>query len=279
MSTEAMELAMAEHDHHDGNRVGKDRELGDDPASGNSTGPAAEEVSEYPEKSQVGGLKGLVEALLFVSGEPLSVDRLVGVVEGASRAELKEAIHTLQAEYGVEGRGLQIVEVAGGFQITSRADCAPWIKRLDKAKAAAKLSRSAMETLAMVAYKQPLVRAEIEQIRGVDTAGVLKTLLDRHLIRIVGRKDIPGRPIMYGTTKQFLQAFGLKDLGGLPALRDLKELGEGEEPVFPQEGRGFGAILGGAPESVQEGPTEEYGGESPGMMTEARLDSTPQPVA
>lgn len=276
MSTEAIELAMAEKD---GMRVEKGKESGGDPASGNSSHPLAEDVSESPGKSQVGGLKGIVEALLFVSGEPLSLDRLVGVVEGASRVELKEAVRALQADYAVEGRGLQIVEVAGGFQITSRADCAPWIKRLDKAKAGAKLSRSAMETLAMVAYKQPLVRAEIEQIRGVDTAGVLRTLLDRHLIRIVGRKDIPGRPIMYGTTKQFLQAFGLKDLASLPALRDLKELGEGEEPLFPQEGRGFEALLGGVSETVQEGSVEEYGGESTGMMTEARLDSTAQPVA
>jgi segregation and condensation protein B len=90
-----------------------------------------------------------------------------------------------------------------------------------------------METLAIVAYKQPLVRAEMEQIRGVDTAGVLKTLLDRRLIRIVGRKDIPGRPIMYGTTKQFLQAFGLKDLASLPALRDIKDLKEAEQFILP----------------------------------------------
>ncbi len=179
------------------------------------------------------GLKGIVEALLFASGEPLSVDRLLGVVEGVSRTELKDALDALQADYAAEGRGLQIVEVAGGFQITTRADCAPWIKRLEKAKAGAKLSRSAMETLAMIAYKQPVVRAEIEEIRGVDTAGVLRTLLDRRLIRIVGRKDVPGRPIMYGTTKQFLQAFGLKDLGDLPALRDLKELKEPEQLVQP----------------------------------------------
>ena len=200
MSKEAPELTMAEHDHHDGNG-----------------------------HSSLSGLKGIVEALLFASGEPLSVDRLLGVVEGASRTELKDALHALQVDYAVEGRGLQIAEVAGGFQITTRADCAPWIKRLEKAKTGAKLSRSAMETLAIIAYKQPSVRSEIEQIRGVDTAGVLKTLLDRRLIRIVGRKDIPGRPIMYGTTKEFLQAFGLKDLADLPALRDITALKEAEQ--------------------------------------------------
>ncbi len=179
------------------------------------------------------GLTGIVEALLFVSSEPISVDRLHGVVEGVSRVEILSALRMLQEDYAAEGRGLQVVEVAGGFQIVTSPDCAPWVKRLEKAKAGAKLSRSAMETLAIIAYKQPLVRAEMEQIRGVDSAGVLKTLLDRRLIRIVGRKDIPGRPIMYGTTKQFLQAFGLKDLADLPALRDIKDLKDAEPFILP----------------------------------------------
>jgi len=178
--------------------------------------------------SPLSGLKGILEAILFVSGEPLSVDRMLGVVEGVAREELMSALRALQADYAAEGRGLQLVEVAGGFQMTTRPDCAPWIKRLEKAKEGARLSRSAMETLAIVAYKQPAVRAEIEQIRGVDSAGVLKTLLERRMVRIVGRKDAPGRPIMYGTTRQFLQAFGMKDLSDLPALRDIKELKEAE---------------------------------------------------
>lgn len=197
------------------------------------TTAATEETGLERNGSPLSGLKGIVEAVLFVSGEPLSMDRLQGVMEGISRAELMSALRAIQADYAAEGRGLQVVEIAGGFQIATRPDCAPWIKRLEKAKAGARLSRSAMETLAIVAYKQPLVRAEIEQIRGVDTAGVLKTLLERRLIRIVGRKDVPGRPIMYGTTKQFLQAFGLKDLAGLPALRDLKDLKEAEQFILP----------------------------------------------
>jgi segregation and condensation protein B len=197
-------------------------------------GFAADTAEQQDERCGTLAVKSVVEALLFVSGEPLSVQRLLGVIEGVSRSQLLASLRSLQAEYAAEGRGLQVVEVAGGFQITTRADCASWIKRLEKARAGSKLSRSAMETLAIIAYKQPLVRAEIEEIRGVDTAGVLRTLLDRRVIRIVGRKDIPGRPIMYGTTKQFLQAFGLKDLSELPALRDLKELGEPEQAVFPE---------------------------------------------
>lgn len=210
------------HGHAGGHGPGK--------GNGHHEGSVAEPGAGYGEKAEspLSGLKGILEAILFVSGEPLSVDRLLGVVEGVSRAELMSNLRALQADYATEGRGLQLVEVAGGFQVTTRPDCAPWIKRLERAKEGAKLSRSAMETLAIVAYKQPVVRAEVEQIRGVDSTGVLQTLLERRLLRIVGRKDAPGRPIMYGTTRQFLQAFGLKDLSDLPALRDIKELKEAE---------------------------------------------------
>ena len=218
MNTETGGVAIADHER----------------PSAHSNGHASEpETMTAAGIGDVNGLKGIVEALLFVSGEPLTIDRLVLVAEGASRAEVHLAMRMLQEDYAADGRGLQIVEIAGGYQIGTRADCAAWIKRLEKAKTAARLSRSAMETLAIIAYKQPLVRAEIEQIRGVDTAGVLRTLLDRRLIRIIGRKDIPGRPIMYGTTKQFLQAFGLKDLSDLPALRDIKDLGEPDRLVLP----------------------------------------------
>jgi segregation and condensation protein B len=117
----------------------------------------------------------------------------------------------------------------------TKPDFAPWLKRLDKAKAAQKLSRSALESLAIIAYKQPLVRAEIEEIRGVETSGVLRTLLERKLVRIVGRKEVPGRPIMYGTTKFFLEHFGLQDITQLPPLREFKELGEAEQALLPME--------------------------------------------
>ncbi len=214
------------HGHADGNGHDKGNRDGDRDVDGH----VADASVGYAEttESPLSGLKDILEAILFVSGEPLSEARMLGVVEGVAREELMSALRALQADYAAEGRGLQLVEVAGGFQITTRPDCAPWIKRLERAKEGARLSRSAMETLAIVAYKQPAVRAEIEQIRGVDSAGVLKTLLERRLVRIVGRKDAPGRPIMYGTTRQFLQAFGLKDLSNLPALRDIKELKEAE---------------------------------------------------
>lgn len=174
-------------------------------------------------------LKGMLEALFFVCHEPLSLERLVSVLGDISKTELRQALQDLTEDYDREGRGLQVVERAGGFQIVTRPDYAPWIKRLDKAKAVPKLSRSALETLAIVAYRQPLVRAEIEEIRRVETAGVLRTLLERKLIRIVGRKDVPGRPILYGTTKDFLKQFGLRDLSELPPLREIKELGDSDQ--------------------------------------------------
>jgi segregation and condensation protein B len=171
-------------------------------------------------------IKGILEALLHVSHEPLTLDKLVSIFEGQPKVIVQNALRALQHDYDQEGRGLKIAELSGGFVMVTRPDCAPWIARLAKAKPTPKVSRSALETLAIVAYRQPLVRSEIEQIRGVETSGVLRTLLDQKLLRIVGRKDVPGRPMMYGTTKQFLQRFGLKDLKDLPPLREFKELGE-----------------------------------------------------
>lgn len=181
-------------------------------------------------------LKGIIESLLYVSIEPLTVEKITSVLAGPPKVVVNNAIRALQQDYDQEGRGLHIVELAGGFAMVTRADCAPWITRLHKVKASAKVSRSAMETLAIIAYKQPIVRAEIEQIRGVETSGVLRTLLDQKLIRMVGRKDIPGRPIMYGTSKVFLQRFGLRDLRDLPPLREFNELGQGDSPdLFSDE--------------------------------------------
>lgn len=196
-----------------------------DPSNGN--GADRQEALEMRE------LKALLEALLFVSPEPVSVDRLVAVLGEVTKAEVGEALGLLREDFDREGHGLQVVEIAGGFQLRTRPDYGPWIKRLERAKASPKLSRSALETLAIIAYKQPIVRSEIEHIRGVETSGVLRTLLERKLVRLVGRKDVPGRPILYGTTKYFLQHFGLRDLAELPPLREFKDLGESEQPFLP----------------------------------------------
>jgi len=173
-------------------------------------------------------IKATFEALLFVSHDPLTMEKLASVIEGVPKATLKIIMQTLQAEYEQLGRGLQVTEVAGGFVMVTRPEQSAAIKRLSKAKPTSKLSRSALETLAIVGYKQPITRSEIEKIRGVETSGVLRTLLDQKLIRIFGRQEVPGRPILYGTSKQFLQRFGLRDLRDLPPLKELKELGNSE---------------------------------------------------
>ncbi len=193
-------------------------------------------------------VKAILESLLFVCHEPISLDRLTMVITGLAKAEVAQALRSLQQDYDLDGRGLRIVELAGGYQIITRPDCAPWVKRLEKVKTAPKLSRSALETMSIIAYKQPVVRSEIEAIRGVETSGVLRTLLDRRLVRMVGRKDVPGRPILYGTTKLFLQQFGLRDLADLPPLRDIKDLGEPELPFSAPEAEAMALAV---PDPVQ----------------------------
>lgn len=184
----------------------------------------------------MGELQSILEALLFVSSEPLSVARLVAVMGNVPKVDVEEALRHLGHALEQDERGVRLAVVAGGYRLVTRLDYAPWIKRLDKAKTSAKLSRSALESLAIIAYKQPLVRSEVEEIRGVETSGVLRTLLERKLVRIVGRKEVPGRPIMYGTTKFFLEHFGLSDLSQLPPLREFKELGEAEQALLPMDG-------------------------------------------
>ena len=180
-------------------------------------------------------LKAILEAILFLSPEPVPVARLMSIVGTVSKAEVVQALEILSHDLDQPGRGIQLVQVAGGYRLVTKQEYGLWLKRMEKAKTTQKLSRSALESLAIIAYKQPLVRAEIEEIRGVETSGVLRTLCERKLVRIVGRKDVPGRPIMYGTTKFFLGHFGLQDLSQLPPLREFKELGESEQSLLPIE--------------------------------------------
>ena len=186
-----------------------------------------------PTLSDMRALKGILEALLFVTAEPIPVTRFLALLGAVTKQDVDQALASLAQDYEQEGRGLQLAEVAGGYRIVTKAEFAPWLKRLEKVKSPSKLSRSALESLAIIAYKQPIVRAEVEQIRGVETSGVIRTLLERKLVRIVGRKEEPGRPIMYGTTKFFLEHFGLRDLSQLPPLREFKQLGESEQAMLP----------------------------------------------
>ena len=166
------------------------------------------------------GLKGAVETLLFVSDAPVRVGELVDVFAGMVGAEAVEGVLAdLMAEY--EGRPLQVQKVAEGYRLATRPEYALWIRRYLKRASHAMLSASALETLAVVAYRQPVTRAELEEIRGVDCTAVLRTLLDKRLVRIVGRRQVLGRPMVYGTTRTFLEHFGLPSLTDLPKLKEL----------------------------------------------------------
>jgi segregation and condensation protein B len=165
-------------------------------------------------------IKPILESIIFVSDTPVQLETLVEILPESSKEAILEGIHRIQKEYEEDFRGLELVEVAGGYQFRTKPRWAAWIQRLKKAKAV-KLSRSALETLAMVAYRQPIIRPEIEAIRGVDSGWVLRTLLEKGLIKVMGRKDIPGRPIVYGTTQAFLELFSLNTLSDLPTLREI----------------------------------------------------------
>jgi segregation and condensation protein B len=163
--------------------------------------------------------KSLIEALLFVSGEPISLKELQRITEFTS-GEIEYLLQELMADYRNRESGLEIVQVAEGYQMVTRPEYADWIKKF-KSTPSPKLSMAALETLAVIAYRQPVTKAEIEQLRGVNSDGVIKNLLERRLVKIVGKKETPGRPLLYGTTKEFLMFFGLKDLTELPTLREL----------------------------------------------------------
>ena len=174
-------------------------------------------------------LKSAIEALLFVSGTPLSADRLKGVFEEATADQIEAQLQTLRQEYDGRSAGIMLAEVAGGYQLATRPENAAWIRKFKSVKVSAKLSKAALETLAIVAYKQPITRSEVEAIRGVNIGGIMRNLMERRLVKIVGKKDVPGKPMLYGTTLEFLQYFGLKDLSALPTLKEFQELEAGEE--------------------------------------------------
>jgi segregation and condensation protein B len=165
----------------------------------------------------------ILEALLFVSEAPLSPERIEEMLEAKSKSEVTRLLAELQERCRKEDRGVVLLEVAGGYRLVTKPEFAPWVQRLRGTKPA-KLSKAALETLAIIAYKQPITKPEIEAIRGVMIDGVLKTLVERDLIRILGRKPEVGRPILYGSSRAFLEYFGFKDLSELPTLREIEAL-------------------------------------------------------
>jgi segregation and condensation protein B len=202
-----------------------------------------EQVPGEVEAVDEAGLGAVIESMLLASGAPVPLARLVEALDGPDRREVAAALRSLGASYERDGRGLRLVYVAGGYQLRSAPEHARWVRRLLGGRPP-RLSRPLLETLAIVAYRQPCTRPEIEAIRGVDADAVLASLVERRLIRILGRKDAPGRPILYGTTKDFLEVFDLPDLQALPPLG---ELGDGAEALVAR------AEAAGAPAASDDG--------------------------
>ena len=166
-------------------------------------------------------IKPILESLLFVSESPVRLETLIEILPESNKETILEGIHWIETEYEDSSKGLELVEIAGGYQFRTKPKWAEWVNRLKKTKPV-KLSPSALETLAIIAYRQPIIRPAIEEIRGVDSGWVLRTLLEKGLIKITGRKDLPGRPIIYGTAKAFLELFGLNTLSDLPTLKEIQ---------------------------------------------------------
>jgi segregation and condensation protein B len=181
-------------------------------------------------------LKFIIESFLFVSEEPLTLEKMKTALPSTDAKAIKEALQTLQYEYDHRPGSIGLVEVAGGYQLRTRPEYAEWVRKIIQ-PSGQRLSPAALETLAIIAYKQPIMRSDIEHIRGVDAGGILRMLLDRKLIKIQGRKEIPGRPLIYATTRHFLEIFGLRDIKDLPAPKEISDLGKpaggAPETTFP----------------------------------------------
>lgn len=203
-------------------------------------------------------LKAIIENLLLASDKPVSADSLAQtLLNGGDKTELRAALEELQQDFA--DKPLQIVEVADGFQLCTRPEFADWVRKYLKLDKTFRLSQPALDTLSIVAYKQPITRAEVDEVRGVDSSGVFRTLLEKKIVAPAGRKDVPGKPIMYRTTQKFLDYFGLKDLSELPTLDDFGE-GEIEGEAGPEQAE----IEFGSPASVGETPQgDPAGGEEP----------------
>jgi segregation and condensation protein B len=208
-------------------------------------------------------LKLIIEAFLFASDKPITANEIHSWVPGATFPDVKHALEELLTDYDTMGRSFSLKQVALGYQFRTKAEYAPYVLQMLKTSPA-RLSHAAFETLAIIAYKQPILRQEIERLRGVDVGGILRTLLEKDLIRIMGRKNLPGKPLIYGTTKRFLEVFDLENINSLPKLKEIKDLVSNEEQTEPI--------------SEEEGQTEESGEENTGSEQDrVQPETTPTP--
>ena len=217
--------------------------------------------SQLPAQSSA-ELKAIVEALIFASPDPLTLKAICKVLDSEPKEDVHAALAALKQDYERPG-GLQLVEVAGGYQIVTRSDLHEWVRRLFHERSTQRLTVQGLETLAVIAYKQPITALEIGEIRGVNASGVLNTLLERHLIKIVGRKPVVGRPFMYATTREFLIRFGLNDLSDLPRVEDMAEALGLEAPLLVEQAPSEDMLPLEEPEpeaDIDEPPTNESSG-------------------
>jgi segregation and condensation protein B len=211
------------------------------------------EDSEQMARRPSAELKAILEALIFASPDPLTPKAIYKLLDSEPKEDVQAALAGLKEDYERPG-GLQLVEVAGGYQIVTRPELHEWVRRLFHERTTQKLTAQALETLAVIAYRQPVTALEITEIRGVNTSGVLNTLLERHFIKIVGRKQVVGRPFMYATTKEFLIRFGLNELSDLPRIEDMAEALGFEMPILVEQTPSDDAL-------PSEEPEEEEGSE------------------
>jgi len=179
-------------------------------------------------------LKSVIEALLFASEKPLTIEQLRSALDNLGAQDIRGILEELKREYEEAARGMRVIEIAGGFQMVTWPGYAPFLKKIYKSRNAEKLSKPALETLAIIAYKQPLAKSEIESLRSVNVDGVMSSLLEKGLIRIAGRKKAPGRPFVFGTTRLFMEHFGLKSLEELPKMQDFSILAQKAEAEIAQ---------------------------------------------
>ncbi|MDP6776247.1 MAG: SMC-Scp complex subunit ScpB, partial [Candidatus Latescibacteria bacterium] len=226
--------------------------------------------------------RGILEALLIASDEPIPVGKITSVIDRVGPREIRDYVDDLNHEYAETGRSFKITEIAGGFQLMVHPEYAPWARRLMRGKAPARLSQASLETLAIIAFRQPLTKAEVEHIRGVSVDGVIRHLLEKGLLRIAGRAEGIGRPLLYGTTRDFLKHFGLKTLSDLPKLRELEDLLR-EEEERTGEVQSLGDLIQGVASGsgAQEGDAESDAydeGESLEDGPSGTESGTPEPV-
>lgn len=223
----------------------------DEEPVGQASSPVLDAVELAPVGQASAELKAIIEALIYASPDPLTPKTLFKVLESEPHEDVQASLAELLRDYADGRGGLHLVEVAGGYQIVTRPELSEWVRRLFHERKTQKLSLAALETLAVIAYKQPITAPELTEIRGVNTSGVVATLLERRLVKISGRKQVVGRPFLYATTREFLIRFGLRDLDDLPKIEDMAEV------------LGFEAPIG----LTDAGPTEAL----------LPLDSTPDP--